>query len=217
LSNLQLMLQGLKDSGVSSNDEVFHRALTFLARTQMHGSVNDMPYAEGSEQGGFIYSTGPSGDEMTVGESKAGTIEESLDDGTRVSRLRCYGSMTYAGFKSYIYADLGRDDERVRMAYDWLRAHYTLEENPGLGMQGFYYYMVTFSRALDAWGLPTIETIDENGSVTGERDWANDLIDRLAGLQKEDGSFENLHDRWLEGDPTLVTAYALVALQHAVR
>ncbi|MEC9374167.1 MAG: hypothetical protein VYC34_10000, partial [Planctomycetota bacterium] len=58
--------------------------------------------------------------------------------------------------------------------------------------------------------------ISADGATTDSRDWANDLIDRLAELQKEDGSFENLHDRWMEGDPVLVTAYALLALQHAI-
>ncbi|MFG0275393.1 MAG: hypothetical protein ACF8QF_10085 [Phycisphaerales bacterium] len=215
-SNLNLMLQGLRDSGLSCDDEAFQRALVFLERTQMHGDINDMPYAEGSQQGGFIYATSPNGDEIGVGESKAGTIEETLSDGTTASRLRAYGSMTYAGFKSYIYADLDRDDQRVQLAYDWIRRNYTLAENPGVGMQGYYYYLVTFSRALDAWGLPTIETTHPDGSTKESRDWANDLIDRLAELQKDDGSFENLHDRWMEGDPVLVTSYALLALQHAI-
>lgn len=308
MSNTTLMLQGLRDSGLDCDDEAFTRALTFLSRTQMHGEINDMPYAEGSTQGGFIYATSPTGDEIGVGESKAGTIEETLSDGTTVSRLRAYGSMTYAGFKSYIFADLDRDDPRVQLAYDWIRQHYDLSENPGLGTDGMYYYYVTFSRAMDAWGLPTVEvfdkeptvltgrisfaqergtyTLDEltdasgdiydlnypvlrldidfrpngaggtapsfattnmdlrfaddreyrivgnpfidssmaNNSVsyrttvrlTQPRDWANDLIDRLAELQNPDGSFRVVDDRWMEDNPVLITSYALLALQHAV-
>ncbi len=215
LSNLHFMLQGLHDSGLSSEDVAFQRALVFLQRVQMHDAVNDMPYAEGSKQGGFVYATGPNKDAVGQGESKGATIEETLDDGTTVSRLRAYGSMTYAGFKSYIYANLPRDDQRVQLALDWIRRHYSLEENPGVGMQGYYYFLVTFSRALDAWGEDTLDVVTRSGA-TEQRDWANDLIDRLAELQKEDGSFENLHDRWMEGDPALVTAYALLALQHAV-
>ena len=215
-SNLHLMLQGLRDSGVSCDDAAFQRALVFLARTQMHEAVNDMPYAEGSRQGGFIYATSPDKDSPGAGESKAGLIEEPLPDGSTRSRLRAYGSMTYAGFKCYIFAELERDDPRVRLAYDWIRQNYTVEENPGVGMQGLYYYYATMARALDAWGEDTIETINADGSVGPTRDWANDLIDQLASLQKEDGSFENVHDRWMEGDPVLVTAFALLALQHAV-
>lgn len=216
LSNLSLMLQGLHDSGLSCDDQAFQRAVTFLSRLQMHDEVNDMPYADGSTQGGFIYATGPSGDEPASGESKAGTIEETLDDGTRVSRLRAYGSMTYAGFKSYLYANLDRDDRRVRLALDWIRRNYTLEENPGLGTDGMYYYFVTFSRAMDAWGMATITTENPDGSSGESRDWANDLIDRLAGLQNEDGSFQVLDDRWMEDNPVLITAYALLALQYAI-
>lgn len=215
-SNLNLMLQGLHDSGLDCNDPAFQRAVVFLQRTQMLDSVNDMPYADGSRQGGFIYATSPNKDAIGAGESKAGMIEETLDDGAVVSRLRCYGSMTYAGFKSYIYANLDRDDPRVVAAHEWLRRHYTLEENPGMGMQGYYYYLVTMSRALDAWGSTTITPLNRDGSPAEPRDWANDLIARLASLQRPDGSFVNESDRWMEGDPVLVTAYALLALQHAI-
>ena len=47
-------------------------------------------------------------------------------------------------------------------------------------------------------------------------DWANELIDKLASMQKADGSFVNEKaSRWSEGNPHLATAYALLALQHA--
>lgn len=215
-SNLHFMIQALHDSGLDCTDPVFQRAVVFLQRTQMIDEVNDMAYADGSKQGGFIYATSTDAGHIGEGESKAGMIEETLDDGTTVSRLRCYGSMTYAGFKSYIYANLDRDDIRVKAAYDWLRRNYTLEENPGVGLQGYYYYLMVFSRALDAWGSSTITPINLDGTEGEPRDWANDLIDRLAELQQEDGSFVNDTDRWMEGDPVLVTAYAVIALQHAI-
>jgi len=215
-SNLGMMLQAMHDSGLSSDDDAYKQAVVFLQRTQMDDRVNDMPYAQGSRQGGFIYSTGPDANRKGEGETKAGSIEEVWPDGGKVSRLRAYGSMTYTGFKSYLYANLSRSDQRVELAYDWIRHNYTLEENPGVGMQGFYYYLVTFSRALEAWGLPEVQTIDAAG-VSHSHDWANDLIDRLGELQQPDGSFQNLHDRWMEGDPVLVTAYALIALEHAIR
>jgi squalene-hopene/tetraprenyl-beta-curcumene cyclase len=216
LSNTSLMLQGLRDSGLDCDDESFQRALVFLERLQMDEDINDMPYAEGSDQGGFIYATSPNKDNIGVGESKAGTIEETLTDGSTGSRLRAYGSITYAGFKSYVFADLDRDDPRVEAAYDWIRRNYTLEENPGIGYDGFYYYLVTFSRAMDAWGLPSIQTVNDDGSTAESRDWANDLIDRLAELQNEDGSFRVVDDRWMEDNEVLITSYALLALQHAI-
>ncbi len=215
-SNLAFMLQGMHDSGLDSSDPAFQRALVFLQRTQMLDRVSDMPYAAASSQGGFIYATSPDMEHIGHGESKAGMIDESLDDGTVVSRLRCYGSMTYAGFKSYLYAGLTRDDPRVVAAHDWLRRHYTLDENPGLGMQGYYYYLVTMSRALDAWGEETITPLRADGLPGEPRRWANDLIAKIASLQRPDGSFVNEADRWMEGDTVLVTAYALLALQHAI-
>lgn len=229
-SNLNLMLQALHDSGLEGDHAAFQRALVFLQRTQMLDDVNDMPYADGSRQGGFIYATSPDAVRIGQGESKAGETIETLDDGTNVSRLRAYGSMTYAGFKSYLYADLAPDDHRVAAAYEWIRRNYTLEENPGVGTDGLYYYFVTFARALDALGEETIEPIsparlpttdaqtpqaDEEAPAPVSRDWGNDLVDRLATLQNDDGSFRSVDDRWMEDNPVLITAYALIALQHA--
>lgn len=221
-SNLHFFMQALEDAGVPHDDPAVQRALVFLARTQMEDSVNDQPYADDSSQGGFIYSTSLSKDEPGRGESKAPTLEETLDDGSVVSRLRAYGSMTYAGFKSYAYAQLAPDDPRVEAALKWITRNYTLEENPGVGTDGQYYYYLTFGKAMDAWGrragtprTDSIDIITPRGSET--RDWANDLIDQLATLQNEDGSFRSVDDRWMENDPVLITAYSLIALQHAVK
>jgi len=214
-SNLGLMIQGMHDSGLSSTDPAYQRALVFLSRTQMVDSVNDQEYADGTKQGGFIYATAENKDTAGRGQSHAATIEETMDDGTKVSRLRCYGSMTYTGFKSLIYANLDRKDPRVQSAYDWLRANYTMQENPGMGDEGMYYYFLSLARALDAWGSPQIETIAADGATGEVRDWANDLVDRLKGLQNPDGSFRTIDDRWMENNPVLITAYALIALQEA--
>ncbi len=218
LSNLSFMLQALHDSGYDPDSPPFQRALVFLERIQMDERINDMPYARGATDGGFIYATGPEADQIDVGQSQAGTIEETLDDGTVVSRLRSYGSMTYAGFRSYIYADLPRDDPRVTAARSWISKHYTLDENPGLGEQGYYYYLLTFARALDAWGEPTINVATQATTEESQesRAWADDLVTTLAALQLDDGSFRTLNDRWLESDPVLVTAYSVLALQAAL-
>lgn len=222
LSNLSFMLQALHDSGYDADSPPFQRALVFLERVQMDERFNEMPYARGATDGGFIYATGPEADQIGVGQSQAGTIEETLDDGTVVSRLRSYGSMTYTGFKSYLYADLPREDPRVTAALSWIREHYTLEENPGLGQQGYYYYIVAFARALDAWDEPVVQmAVEAADGAAGEppsvsHRWADDLVTRLSDLQLEDGSFRILNDRWLENDPVLVTAYGVLALQAAL-
>ena len=240
LSNTAFALQALHDSGVPSDDPAFQRALTFLERCQMADGVNDMPYADGSSQGGFIYATSLNKDNVGSGETKpqgvAQFVEESADDGERVSRMRAYGSMTYSGFKSLLYAELDRDDPRVESAYEWIRRNYTLEENPQMGAEGLYYYFISFARALDAFGgahitplvsAQTGEIVIDDASATGDapggfvegdtRDWQNDLVDRLAELQNDDGSFRAVHNRWMENNPVLITAYSLIALQHAVK
>lgn len=216
-SNLGMMLQALHDSGVSPEDASVQRAMTFLQRTQMLESVNDMPYAKGSKQGGFIYATVPNAQsvEGRAGQSMATEmIEESLDDGTKVSRLRCYGSMTYSGFKSYIYAAIPKDDPRVVAAYGWIRKNYSVNENPGMGQSGLYYYYVTMAKALNAWGEPTIDALDAQGKATAHR-WSAELIDKLASLQNDDGSFKSVDKRWMEDNATLITAFALIALGEA--
>lgn len=215
-SNLGLMIQGLHDSGLSTSDPAYQRALVFLSRTQMVDSVNDQSYADGTKQGGFIYATAENKDTAGRGQSHAATIEETLDDGTKVSRLRCYGSMTYTGFKSLIYANLDRNDPRVKSAYGWICDNYTMTENPGMGDEGMYYYFLSLARALDAWGSPTIDVRAAEGSTPISHDWANDLIDRLQSLQNPDGSFRSVDDRWMENNQVLITAYALIALQEAV-
>lgn len=216
LSNLAIGLQALRDAGVGGDDDAFQRALVFLQRTQMLDDVNDMSYAQHSKQGGFIYSTSPDNQRIGEGESKAGSFEETIGEGRAVSRLRCYGSMTYAGFKSYLYADLERDDPRVQAAYDWIRANYTVMENPGIGLDGYYYYIVTMSKALSAAGVEAITPTRPGGEEGEAANWANDLIARLADLQQDDGSVRYLDDRWMEDNPVLITAYALVAVQHAL-
>ncbi len=215
-SNLGMFVEAMHDAGLASTDPAFGRALTFLARTQMDDRVNDMPYARGSRQGGFIYATAPSGDAEGQGQSQAGEIEETLPDGSKVMRLRAYGSMTYTGFKSMIYANLSREDMRVRVAHDWIRRNYTLEENPGAGTDGLYYYLLAFARALDAWGSDTITPLNADGTEAPPRDWRHDLIDRLTVLQTTKGSFRSVDDRWMEDNEVLITAYSLIALQHAM-
>ena len=117
--------------------------------------------------------------------------------------------MTYAGLKSMIYAGVGPDDPRVRAAVDWIRAHYDLTSNPGMGDAGLYYYYHTFAKALDAMGLDILT--DAQGR---RHDWRSELLAELARRQRPDGAWVNANDRWLEGDPNLVTAYVLLALAH---
>jgi squalene-hopene/tetraprenyl-beta-curcumene cyclase len=201
LSNTQLMLEALQQSGLSASDPVYQKAMVFVGRCQMLGETNDQQYARESVDGGFIYSA------ANGGESKAGTVVA----GER-PQLRSYGSMTYAGFKSLLYARVDRSDRRVQAAVSWIRKHYTLDANPNMpgeqSKEGLYYYHHVFARALHAWGEDTIIDIKNI-----PHPWRTELGEKLISLQREDGSWVNDADRWYEGNPHLVTAYAVLALQ----
>ena len=204
LSNTQLMLEALHQSGLSPEHPVYKKALVFVSRCQMLARTNDQPFARFGD-GGFIYSP------ANGGESKAGT--ETVDGHTR---LRSYGSMTYAGFKSLLYAGLSRADPRVSAAREWISRHYNLDANPNMpekqSRQGLYYCYYVMARALDASGD---EVVTSPGGA--EHHWRSDLCRKLIALQRSDGSWVNTEDRWYESNPDLVTAYAVLSLQTCLR
>jgi squalene-hopene/tetraprenyl-beta-curcumene cyclase len=120
--------------------------------------------------------------------------------------------MTYAGFKSLLYAGLSKDDPRVRAAFEWIRRHWTFAENPGLGLQGLFYYRHALSRALSAAGEDMIT--DAQGSP---HNWRDELVSALVSSQAANGSWINGASRWDEGDAELCTAYAVLALEEAIK
>jgi squalene-hopene/tetraprenyl-beta-curcumene cyclase len=196
LSNTAFTMEALAACGAGPEDEAVQRALVFLSRCQnLEGPDNTTPYASKVNDGGFYYSCTPG--------------RQDKERQTPNGGLRSEGSMTYSGLKSMIYAGLGRDDPRVKAAVGWIRKFYDLESNPGLGGAGLYYYYHTFAKALDALGLDQIE--DAKGV---KHDWRRELCEELARRQQGNGSWVNADNHWLEGDPNLVTAYALLALSY---
>jgi squalene-hopene/tetraprenyl-beta-curcumene cyclase len=194
LSNTSYFMEALRDTGLPADDPALQKALVFVSRCQNFKSeFNDQPWAERFNDGGFIYTAANGGQSFN-------------DEGG----LRSYASMTYAGLKSMIYAGLTENDPRVKAAHDYIRKHYTLDENPGLGQKGLYYYYHTFAKVLAMLGKPTIA--DAAGQV---HDWRADLVEALAKRQHTDGSWVNTADRFMEGDANLVTSYGLLALAHA--
>ncbi|HMB95963.1 MAG TPA: prenyltransferase/squalene oxidase repeat-containing protein [Tepidisphaeraceae bacterium] len=206
LSNTQMAIDALHDAGVSPDDPSFKAALKFVGRLQNSSETNDQSWA--GNDGGFVYSPG----DDRKGSSAAGDFTSPEGD----RRLRSYGSMTYAGLKSFIYAGLSKSDPRVRAAWDWITKNWTLSENPGMRLgkpenaqQGLYYYYHTLSRALGAYAQANID--DPQGAA---HDWRIELIDKLASLQKPDGSWAG-EKRWMEDNPVLVTSYCVLALEEA--
>ncbi len=196
LSNTAFFIDALHSLGDPENDEAIARALTFVSRCQnLENEYNTSEDAAKINDGGFYYTV------MEEGVSAAG---ETPNGG-----LRSYGSMTYAGFKSMLYAGLDEKDPRVKAAMDWIKKNYSVKENPGLGNAGLYYYYHLFAKALDAAEVDVL--VDEKGV---EHDWRIELVDHLGSLQGADGSWTNSNARWMEGDPNLATTFCLLALSH---
>lgn len=189
----------LADKGDAVKNEPklnYAAAIDFIQRCQNRPESNKSSWVSKApdDAGGFIYNPV---------ETRGAKVENA--DGS--ISLRSYGSISYAGLLSFIYAGLEKDDPRVKAVIEWLQNHYTLDENPGLGASGLYYYFHTMSKALSTADIDFIKTKD--GKVI---DWRADLTSKLLSLQKGDGSWANAEGRWMESDPVLVTSYILMAL-----
>ncbi len=196
LSNTAFLIDALHSVGRGADDPAMQKALIFVSRCQnLESKDNTSPFAAKVNDGGFYYTV------AAGGSSPAG---DTADGG-----LRSYGSMTYSGLKSMLYAGVNRDDPRVKAAYDWIQKHYSLDDNPGMGLNGLYYYYHTFAKALAAIGDQTI--VDGQGK---SHDWRAELSEKFTSTQNPDGSWINKTPRWLEGDPNLVTAYGLLCLSY---
>lgn len=196
LSNTHYLVEALRAAGAKPDDPALQKALVFVSRTQnLESEKNNTPFAAKINDGGFYYTPAGGGSSVAGTEANGG--------------LRSYGSMTYAGLKSMLYAGVDKNDPRVKAAYQWIQKHYSVTENPGLAKQGLYYYHHTFAKALDAMQVSEVQ--DVGG---GKHDWRSDLIAELAKSQLENGSWVNTEKRWNEGDPSLATAFAMLALSH---
>jgi squalene-hopene/tetraprenyl-beta-curcumene cyclase len=206
LSNMQWALEAIHLTESMDTDKKrtwdlhWQKAIQFLQRCQNLPAYNDQPWAKNAtdqDLGGFIYMPGP---------PPVSFADDEVKD--EKSPLRSYSSMSYAGLKSYLYAELKKDDPRVIAAMGWLRKNYSVDENPGLGAQGLFYYYLTFTKALTAYGDDTFT------DAAGKRhDWRHELMSKLVSLQKFEGFWQNENNRWWENDPVLVTSYSLLMLE----
>ncbi|WP_423838936.1 prenyltransferase/squalene oxidase repeat-containing protein [Symmachiella dynata] len=196
LSNTQFFMEALKATGAGEDDPNIQNALLFVSRCQnLESQYNTTKFASKINDGGFYYTI------AAGGTSQAGV---ELNGG-----LRSYGSMTYAGLKSMVYAGLDAEDKRVKAALQWITDHYTVSENPGMKQMGVFYYYHTFAKTLDTLDLQMLE--DKDGD---KHDWRKELAEILMQRQFENGSWLNTTPRWYEGDPNLATAYSLLALSY---
>lgn len=194
LSNTGFLLDALVELGAGPNDEAVKKALVFVSRCQnLESQYNTLPYASENPDGGFIYTPL--------------SAERPGPDG-KIAPLKSYGSMTYTGFKSLIYAGLTPDDLRYKAAIEWLQKQYSVKENPGQGQAGLYYYYSAMAKALKVFGQETFT--DKDGVA---HNWRQEIVAELLAAQQEDGSWVNSESsRWMENDANLVTSYALMVL-----
>jgi squalene-hopene/tetraprenyl-beta-curcumene cyclase len=209
LSNTHLALEALyysknlyADDPAAEKSEPqldFAAAIKFVSRCQNLKSGNDQEWVSEDpvNKGGFVY---------RPGETKADPMKtaEGRD------ALRSYGSMSYAGLLSFIYADMDKKDPRISSVIEWLGKNYTVKENPGMGAQGLFYYYHTLSKALALVG--GLKSPD--GKLIN---WQQEVSKELFNKQQKDGSWTNENGRWMEKDPILVTAYSVLTLGHLYR
>ena len=171
-------------------------AAAFVSRCQNLATSNPQPWVADSksDRGGFVY---------YPGFSNAGEVQQ--ENGRKA--LRSSGSMSYAGLLSFIYAEIPENDPRTAAAQAWLHDNFTLEENPGLGKQGLFYYYHLMAKALAASGTKTLET---KGAT---HDWARELGIELINRQESGGFWVNDTGRWMEKNEVLVTSYCLLTLE----
>jgi squalene-hopene/tetraprenyl-beta-curcumene cyclase len=208
MSNVQLTLDALHDAGLKSDDPAFQAALKFVSRDQNRSESNDQPWS--GDDGGFIYTPAQGGS----------SVAGDFTDASGKKMFRSYGSMTYAGLKSMIYAGLSKSDPRVKAAWDWIRKNWNIDNNPGMELadpknpqsaeSGRFYYYHTLARSLRAYGEPVLT--DSKGN---KHDWRVELITKLAADQKPDGTWIGTQ-RFMENKPVLSSAYAVLALQEAI-
>ncbi len=187
-------VEDVRAKGEARVDINWAETVKFIERMQ------NKPESGDENAGGFFYNpTDP----------KAGATTNAQG----VVVFRSYGSITYAGMLALIYANVGRDDVRVKSAMDWAAKHWTLEENPGMGADGVYFFYNILSRSLSASGR---DVIPQTGNTL--LNWREELAKKLIKIQRVDektghGYWQNDSGRYSENDPVLVTAYSLLALE----
>jgi len=199
VSNTAFVVEAMIAAGVPKDDPAIQKALKFLGKCQnLPGEFNDQAFAKKAgkdDVGGFVYNP---------------FDLDSKRDKTAEGGLRSLGSMTYGGLKSFLYAGVGKDDPRVKAAVAWIRKHYSLKENPGLGQAGIYYYYHTLSKALNALGEESFA--DAAGT---KHAWRAELFGALKSKQADDGKWVNAGDRaFAEFNADLATGFALLSLSY---
>lgn len=179
-------LEEFRPQGQARADVNWDQALAFVSRLQEK---------EGERAGGAAYNDRtPQGGLATNATGRV--------------HLRAYGSMSQAAVLSMCHAKLTKADPRVKSALDYCSKFWTVDENPGMGAQGLYYYYDILSRALSVAGLDVLVQPDGRNV-----NWREELSAKILSLQNADGSWVNDNNRFWENDPVLATSFAILSLE----
>jgi hypothetical protein len=197
---LTLEYHGLMDSLYAGNTQ------SFLAVVQKRPETLEIqPVPEGVDRpkeipfdGGFYFSP-------VVLQANKGRLEK---DG---NYWRSYATATCDGILALLAAGVPKDDERVTAAVKWLQEHTNIDYPQGIPTDypepwgealQFYHYAVR-AEVYAAIDFPDTEK--------------RALAEKVAALQRADGSFVNEKSPLMkEDEPLLSTALAVVALSHCL-
>jgi len=213
LSTTGFAAEGMRRSGLPQDDDFWKLVVEYVSKCQNNSETNkDVAFVAKlkekglsiGDDGGLFYAADPNKSVHKAGFTKVADKET----------INSYGSMTYDGIKTYIYAGLKKDDPRVKAAIEWVRRNYAIDSHPGFPsdekrsqLSGLFYYYLLQARAFDAMGEKTFTTFDGK-----EHDWAAELGEQLLKVQKDQKMWVNDNPRWWEADPILVTSYVLNTL-----
>lgn len=199
LSNTQWALealavsQGLASPADERQERAVRRAMAgavaFIASCQVLDPAATPP---NPAHGGFTY--------YSVADRAAATPHDH-----EVGRERLWGSLSYGGLKTLVYGQVPARDPRLLAAQAWAGQHFSVQENPGLGAGGYYYYLYL---------LATAHTL--LGADLPPAHWRRPVLTALLSRQLGGGQWTNTNPLWLESDAALCTAYGLLALSLAL-
>jgi hypothetical protein len=157
--------------------DVWDKAEIFLTRCQNRKASN--PDYSFYDDGGFIYQP-----ESTIWASG-----------------RSYGSMTAAGLWGLFTCGIGKEDGKVKDAWEWFENNYHIDQNYPMGNKFLYYYLYCFAKACMLWNV---------NNIAGH-DWYQEMSELIINNQQAEG-------HWLGTDPyeepdLVATCWALLALE----
>lgn len=122
-------------------------------------------------------------------------------------RTKSYGSMTAAGLatlylcfdhlhrEEFLRATMGSEYKPIASAHEWLAGHFSPADNPGKGVEWYFYWLYSLERV----GMASGE------KYLGGHDWFGKVLGELLSQQGGDGAFGG-------ADPVSDTAFAMMFL-----